>query len=224
MGEYGHGKSLFPKEIVIVIIVAIAIAGAAMMFGQNLLSAINSGGNTNPATNPSPVEVPKTGGDQLPVVNITTPAPTGIGTTTPMATKEEKSNLNLLKKIGPIEFPPYTGSGAIEANKEDFEIEGVRFVVGGDSFKKASVKRIGWTWNGEKGSLIVIMLIRDKEGNPCSICGWDNETRGYYFSKTTVYKNIQLQTKVEYAVPPIGTNAQIALGENLYTWEVYVYG
>lgn len=86
--EYGHEKSLFPKEIVLVIIAAVALAGAAMFFGQYLLSATNSGANT--VANPvNPVEVPKTGNTgQLPaVVNETatavatktvtkTPAPT----------------------------------------------------------------------------------------------------------------------------------------------------
>ncbi len=72
---YGYGKWTFPKEIIWYVFVIAIVAGAAVIVGPYLLSAINSGGNTNPATNPSPVDVPKTGGDQLPVVNTTTPAP-----------------------------------------------------------------------------------------------------------------------------------------------------
>lgn len=77
MGEYRHGQPLFPKEIVLVIIAAVVMAGAVMFFGPHLLSATNSGANTVANPNPvNPVEIPKAGDTgQLPVVNETTSAP-----------------------------------------------------------------------------------------------------------------------------------------------------
>lgn len=71
MGEYGHGKPFsFPKEIFYMVIAAIILFGAGIFFGPHLLSAINSGANTNP------VEIPKAGDTgQLPIVNETMPVP-----------------------------------------------------------------------------------------------------------------------------------------------------
>ncbi len=198
----------------------VTVAGGLMLaivlvaMGMSMLG--DSGGGP-------PAEAGDSGGGIDPVGADPSSAQSAIEPVVETETPEEESGLKLLKKAGPFNFPSYGATdqmGMAISQKEEFDMladKGILFSAGADSFRSLSVYV-------ERGAadIVVIMILRDKEGNPV-LCKWDEETRSDFSLKQTLHISpFVLREEAEYAVR--GSNAKREMGNNIHSWEALVYG
>ncbi len=131
-----------------------------------------------------------------------------------------ETGLKLLKRIGPIEFPPYT-EGMPVVQTEETSTEGFRVIATVSSRRDTSVS-IAET-NPEK-RIVVLLLLRNEQGNVIeSLSREDTETGGLYFlresrGKGGIFDGNTIATP-KYAIPPKRSETL----NNAYSWEVLVY-
>jgi len=214
-----HGYGPVPTGILIAVLTIAVVAMAAFSLTGNSdhgppAEAGDSGSEVDP--NPAGVD-PST-----PAESATQAEPIATG----IEISEKESGLKLLRKEGPFTFPPYGKRDRMgylitqEVKIDMLADEGVRFsVIAGSNREINVLDQRGYA------DIIVLLVLKDKEGNPV-MCGWDSETQNYFFSKTVLEPTLGIAKETTYGVSPVerGTNARMELGNQIYSWEVLVYG
>jgi hypothetical protein len=209
-----EAKDVTPIRLLVAItLVAVAIAATGCLTGDSgsgdgpPVEAGDSGGGSDP--NPAGADPATPAPQAEPIITVTETVPTN-------------QELKLLKKIGPIEFPPY-GAKIDEVTpvtqRTEFEFEGYFIAAGAGSSREVNLFLQPARGSVPEKDIVVLLLVRDAQGNiEKSLCKEDEETGNYYFlkkslSKFGLYNRDQAVSQREYNLKK----------ESLHSWEVLVY-
>ena len=209
----------------------LAVIGCVAVLAMVVASGcISPGENSSSATDTSSgADVGQGSGSSNP--------PIAKATTAVIETEPDNQELKLLKKIGPIELPPYgektdgtiwddkEGYGTLTTQIEKFVIDDVEYVVGINSFRNPSIMLRDLS----QKDLVILIVLRDESGTPISLSKVDEETGNPYFLKGVVNACPGGCYCVGSTVPIEIDKVKISAQESsrmkeVKTWEVLVYG
>ncbi len=209
----------------------LAVIGCVAVLAMVVASGcISPGENSSSATDTSSgADVGQGSGSSNP--------PIAKATTAVIETEPDNQELKLLKKIGPIELPPYgeETDGTIldekeyrmlTAQSEKFVVDGTQYAVGINSLREPTIAPLK---EFSTRKLVILVVLRDGSGTPTFLSKVDEETENLYFLKATINQcpssNFCVGSTKPIEIDEVRLSAQEkSQMKEIKTWEVLVYG